>query len=222
MQSKTIFITAIDTNAGKTIVTGLLARYYKKNGFSVITQKLAQTGCKGISEDIIKHREIMSEPLNAFDTNGLTCPYVFEYPASPHLAARLENREIDLCMISKATRSLEKEFDKVLLEGVGGLSVPINDHVNLIDYLQEKKYPVILVAHGKLGSINHTLLSLEILKIRDINLLGVVYNKFIAESEIILNDTAEVIKKTMTKDFSNAFFIEIPFMENWGDIDFPL
>ena len=76
------FISGIDTDAGKSIVTGVIARTLAGKGVRVITQKFIQTGCVGISEDILKHREIMGIPPQEVDKDGTTCPYVMTYPAS--------------------------------------------------------------------------------------------------------------------------------------------
>ena len=108
----------------------------------------------------------MSEELNEFDKNGLTCSYIFKFPASPHLSAKLENAEINSAKIFSATTELEKHFDYIILEGVGGLMVPLNENEILIDYISKNNYPLILLTSGKLGSINHTLLSLEAIKKR--------------------------------------------------------
>ena len=78
----TFFITAIDTDAGKTITTGLLAAYMKSLGLDITTMKLAQTGCVNISDDITTHRFLMSEPLSNDDVNGASCSYLFKFPAS--------------------------------------------------------------------------------------------------------------------------------------------
>jgi len=220
MHKKNIFISAIDTNTGKTIVTGLLARYFKKQGLKVITQKMVQTGGKGISDDIRMHREIMKESLNHFDVAGITCPYVFEYPASPHLSAGMEGKTIHTEEIYKSTRELEKNYDVVLIEGVGGLYVPLNKQQYVIDYVEEKKYPVILVTNSKLGSINHTFLSLEALKNRHIELSGLVYNQFPADSEIILKNTSDLFRDFLTQNNPDSWFVEIPFMKHWTDIEF--
>lgn len=217
---KIIFISAIDTDAGKTVTTGLLARYLKKTGLKVITQKIAQTGDKGISQDIRRHREIMNEPLNDYDIKGITCPYVFEYPASPHLSASLEGKTINTDNIHKSTLELKQHFDVVLIEGVGGLHVPLNNNKNVIDYIEEKKYPVILVSHSKLGSINLTLLSLEVLKNRNIQLVGLVYNQHPADSDIILKNTSELFQDILMHNHPQSWFVEIPFMKYWIDIDF--
>ena len=208
MKNKTIFITAIDTDAGKTVFTGLLARFLNLNGKKVITQKLVQTGCERTSEDIMKHREIMGLPVLEIDKDGTTCPYVFKYPASPHLASEMENKEIDLELIATATKKLEASFDYVLLEGAGGLHVPMNKKIKIIDYIEEKNYPVILVTNAKLGSINHTLLSLEAIKRRNLNLLAVAFNHFNPGSDIILKDTKEILRNHSELYFPKSKFIE--------------
>jgi len=164
MNKKVIFISGIDTDCGKTIVTGLLAKFLQKTGKKVITQKLVQTGCSEISEDIETHRKIMNIGLLEEDKNHLTCPYIFQFPASPHLSAKIENTEIDIDKILNSTNKLLEKFDIVLIEGAGGLLVPITSNYSTIDFIAKNKYPIILVSSSKLGSINHTLLSLELIK----------------------------------------------------------
>ena len=154
-----LFISGIDTNVGKTVATGMIAKALAKAGKKVITQKMIQTGCEHVSEDIEAHRQIQGLPFTDEDTQGLTCPYIFTYPCSPHMAAAKDGRRIDLETITQATRRLRETYEYVLLEGAGGLMVP-NDMESLtIDYVKEQAYPLILVTSGKLGSINHTLLS---------------------------------------------------------------
>jgi len=199
----------MEDGIGKTITTGLIALYFKKQGLKVITQKIVQTGCKKVSEDIIKHREIMGEDLNKFDLQGLTCPYIFKFPASPHLAAKLENKEINPEIIFNATKELEKHFNLILLEGVGGLQVPLNKHLTLIDYIAEKGYSLVLVTSGKLGSINHTLLSLEAIKNRNIELKAIVFNNYFSNNEVINTDIKDFFKKYLSVNFPKTQFFEI-------------
>ncbi len=208
MKSKTIFITAIDTSVGKTYYTGLLAKYLKSQGINVITQKFVQTGCDGISDDIIEHRRLMGESLNEFDKDGTTCPYVFKYPASPHLAAELEGKIIDTEIIFNSTKKLEESFDLVLLEGAGGLMVPINENTTILDYIEEKRYPLILVTNAKLGSINHTLLSIETIRYRNMKLLALAFNYFNSESELILENSKKLFRNYMKVNFPSSLFIE--------------
>ena len=173
------FICGIDTDVGKTYATSLIAKHLRERGVNAITQKIVQTGVTGpISDDVAMHRKIMGMPLTEQDLNGDTCPYIFHLPASPHLAARKESQEIYSHRITEATEKLLEHFDVVLLEGAGGLNVPLRDDLLLSDYVAERNYPMILVTSGKLGSINHTLLTLESAALRRIPCLGMVYNHF--------------------------------------------
>lgn len=210
MRQTTIFITATDTGAGKTIFTGLLARTLKQYGYSVITQKTVQTGSEILSDDIKTHRMLMGEQINDYDTEFVTCPYVFRFPSSPHLSASLENKTVDVERIYKSTLILEEHFDYVLIEGTGGLHVPLKPDLLLSDYIKDRNYPVFLVTHSRLGSINHTLLSLEAIKQRDIKLLGIALNSFNPENNIIYNDTKQVILEYLEKMYPRAALFEIP------------
>lgn len=204
------FISGIDTDAGKSIVTGVIARTLLHKGVNVITQKFIQTGCVGISEDILKHRDIMGIEPQEVDKEGITCPYVMTYPASPHLAAEIDGVNIDLDVIYQATEKLSAQYEVVLLEGAGGLYVPVTRDYMTIDYIQEHDYPLILVASSKLGSINHSLMSLELCRMRGIDLRYVVYNDFPNDSEIIKDDSITIIRDYLGKYFPDCMLLELP------------
>ena len=189
------FISGIDTDAGKSIVTGVIARTLLQKGVHVITQKFIQTGCVGISEDILKHREIMGIPPQEVDRDGTTCPYVMTYPSSPHLAAEIDRVEIDVERIHRSTEKLVAAYDVVLLEGAGGLYVPVSRQYLTIDYIQEYKHPLILVSSSKLGSINHTLMSLELCRLRGIEVAYVVYNDIPTHSQWSQKDSITSIRQ---------------------------
>lgn len=200
IRSRVYCISGIDTDIGKTIVTGLLAKSCLKHGIQTITQKIVQTGCIGLSEDILRHRQIMGIELQAADYAGLTCPYVFPVPCSPHLAAQLENQKIDCNVIRKATASLLTQFDLVLFEGAGGLFVPLNEEETLIDYFEAEKYPLILVSSSRLGSINHTLCALALARSRDIDVVAIIYNRFEGTDPRIEEDSKKIFTKYMEKN----------------------
>ncbi len=208
--AKIICITGIDTDIGKSIVTGMLARFLLDAGKKVITQKLCQTGCEKVSEDILTHRKIMGIDLQEVDRQGLTCPYIFPEPCSPHLAAQLAGQEIDCNRISRATTKLAEDFDYVLLEGVGGLLVPLLMDYTLIDYIQERNYPQILVSCSRLGSINHTLAALEISKSRGLDTLGIVYNRFMDSNDNIAKDSSKVFLHYLDKNGFGKRVIDMP------------
>jgi len=188
-RGKVICISGIDTDIGKSFAVGLLARYLLQAGYSVITQKICQTGCLGIAEDILTHRKLMGIELTEDDTSGLTCPYVFSKPCSPHLAAKIEGRAIECDTIERATEELAAKYDYVLLEGAGGLMVPLQEDLLYVDYLSLYQYRHVLVSSCRLGSINHTLLSLESYYSRKLDLRGIVYNCCNVDDEIIAQDS---------------------------------
>ncbi len=198
--SRVYCISGIDTDIGKTIATGLLARSSESKGVRTITQKIVQTGCTGISEDIIRHRQIMGIELQPVDLNGLTCPYVFPVPCSPHLAAKLDNRTIDCNVIRRATASLLDQFELIFLEGAGGLFVPLNEEETFLDYLEKERYPLVLVSSSRLGSINHTLSALELARLRNIEVAAILYNRFAGTDPRIEQDSREVFSRYMQKN----------------------
>lgn len=204
------FVTGIDTNIGKSIATGWLAKQLFDCDRSVITQKLVQTGNNGYSEDIELHRKIMGIDFTEVDKKGLTAPVIFSYPASPHLAYRIDNQNLDLEIISKATEKLASQYDIVLLEGAGGPMVPLTTDLLTIDYIAQRAYPVILVTSGRLGSINHTLLCFEALLQRGMELYKVIYNMYPSTDKIIEDDTLQIIKLYMNKYFPSATLVEMP------------
>lgn len=213
MSGQIYFVSGIDTEIGKTYATGFLAKLWTEQGKKVITQKLIQTGNADISEDIEKHREIMGQGWFQEDHEKLTMPEIFSYPASPHLATRLDNREIDFQKIENATQTLAERFEIVLLEGAGGLMVPLTASLLTIDYVAQHHFPVILVTSGRLGSINHTLLSLEALKSRGLKLKALVYNlKDESKDPLVSKDTSNYLKDYLTVHFPEAEWIELAKM----------
>lgn len=213
MSADIYFISGIDTGIGKTYTTGYLAKLWNAQGQQVITQKLIQTGNVDVSEDIHQHREIMGTGWLPEDESKLTMPEIFSYPASPHLATKLDGRDIDFAKIEAATQQLAEKFEVVLLEGAGGLMVPLTTELLTIDYLEQKKFPVILVSSGRLGSINHTLLSLEALKARGLSLYALAYNlNDESQDSLISKDTSEYLKAYLAKHFPEAQWIDIPVL----------
>ncbi len=213
MSGQVYFISGIDTSIGKTYATGYLAKLWQAAGQQLITQKLIQTGNVDFSEDIQQHRELMGVELLEQDHSKLTMPEIFSYPASPHLASQIDGRAIDFAKIKAATAALASQFDTVLLEGAGGLMVPLTTEMLTIDYIAAQQYPVILVTSGRLGSINHTLLSLEALKARQLQLYAIAYNlNDESQDALISQDTAAYLKSYVAANFPEAQWIDIPVL----------
>lgn len=127
------------------------------------------------------------------------CPYIFKTAASPHLASRLEHRKINLNKITNSFKLLSDKFDFVLVEGIGGALVPVDKNNLVIDIVKELNLPVLVVVQNKLGAINHTLLTVEALKARKINILGLVFNNYKNQNREILIDNTRIIE-ALTKE----------------------
>ncbi len=218
MDKKQVFaVSGIDTDIGKTIATGVLAYSLREQGCNVFTQKMVQTGCVDISEDILVHRQLMGIAPTEEDQCCLSCPYLFPTPCSPHLAAKLAGESIDPMKIAAATDALLKRYDLLLLEGAGGLFVPLTLKYTFLDYLQEYELPVILVSSPRLGSINHTLSALEVLQCRQIRLAAIIYNLhgFTEEMEkssdvyAMVTDSRKVMVHYLEKLYIDAEVIDL-------------
>lgn len=210
----TLCICGIDTGIGKSFATGLMARDLLYKGAKVITQKMIQTGCLERSADILIHRKLMEVGWLDVDEQNLTCPYRLSFPGSPHLAARLEDKTIDPDVITAATRKLEEIYDWILLEGAGGLLVPLTENLTLADYLVTLKVPLILVTSARLGSINHTLMSLEIIRSRKLELAGLVYNQFEGGPLEIMRDSYDTFSRALK---FYGFQDNIAVLPRWPD-----
>lgn len=210
MENKAIFITGIDTSVGKTYATGVLARSMKALGRSVTTMKMVQTGCEEISEDIEMHRRLMGIPLSQQDIDGITCPYLFKYPCSPHMAAAMEKKEIIPITISIGIDQMKKYYNQILIEAAGGLMVPLNFDMLTIEYISQYQAPVVLVTNGKLGSINHTLLSLFACAQHNIKILAVIYNQYPKIDAKIEENTYQYLERYISHNYPGTQLLVLP------------
>ena len=217
------FVSGIDTGIGKTAVTGLMARSLASAGRDVITVKLVQTGNAGHSEDIDAHRLICGGVRFPEDGAGLTAPQIFKFPSSPLLAAGLEGCMVDLAAITRAVDACAARHELVLVESAGGLDVPLTEDRLAVDYAAERGWPLVLVTCGRLGSINHTLLSLEAAKARGMSVAGVVHNWFEGADPLIDRDTPETTRRYLACWGFPPVVVRVPrfdFAGPYPDVDF--
>ena len=223
MKGRAYFVSGIDTGVGKTMVTGLMARSLSGAGRDVITVKLVQTGNEGFSEDIEVHRAICGGMRFPEDDEGLTAPQIFKFPSSPLLAASLENRTVDVGKIVSAVRRCAERHEIVLVESAGGLDVPLTDDLLSVDLAAREGWPIALVACGRLGSINHTLLSLEAAKSRGMQVAGVVWNWCDGADGRIDADACETVLRYLLKMGFPPVVVRVPrFVVTgpWPAVDF--
>ena len=159
---KRIFVTGIGTDIGKTVVSAVLVEALKADYW-----KPVQTG-SFFSRDTVEVKRIVSNTKSQFHPES----YLLKQPMSPHAAAELEGVEIQMDQIR-----LPDTKNHLIIEGAGGLMVPLNKQYFMIDLIQKFNADVILVVKNYLGSINHTLLSIDVLKNRVVNIMGIVINE---------------------------------------------
>lgn len=169
MQSRGVFITATDTGAGKTAVTAGIAAVLRGRGVDVGVFKPVSSG--GAAD-----AQFLTKAAGVTDALDLVNPVRLAAPLSPNVAAELEGRQVLLEPIVDAYNSLSRLHDTVLVEGVGGLLVPIRDDFLVADLADRLDLPLLLVARAALGTINHTMLTLEAAKTRNLKTRGVIYN----------------------------------------------
>jgi len=180
-----IFVAGTDTSVGKTHVCGLLLDFLRKNGSDAGYQKWAATGPEFPPADLAECLRMAGLSLEPALVSSQVV-YHFALPASPHLAAEQEGKVIDPALIRARYQERLACHDLLIVEGVGGLMVPLNRELLLVDLLRELKIPTLVVAKSGLGTINHTLLSLEALRHRDIPVLGVVLSDATDEEDALL------------------------------------
>ena len=215
------FVSGIDTGVGKTVATGLMARHLANRGIDAITVKMVQTGCDGFSEDLGEHRRLCGVSQLPEDCEGLTSPQVFKFPASPLLAARLEGASVDLGLIRSSVAECARRRDVVLVEGAGGLLVPLAGDVMSADFAAGEKWPLVLVTCGRLGSLNHTLLSLEAAASRGMSVAGVIYNWCPDADPTIDADTENEVRRGLRRLGFDAPVVRVPRLDgDIPDVDF--
>jgi len=159
--SKTYFVTGIDTEIGKTIVS------------SILVEKLKADYWKPVQSGDLHHTDTMKVQGYISNSKSVFHPEGFRLtePMSPHASAAIDGVEIKLTDFT-----IPKTDNHLIIEGAGGLMVPLNDQDMIIDLMQKLAIPVILVSKNYLGSINHTILSIEMLRMKGIELVGVIFN----------------------------------------------
>ena len=163
------FITGTDTGVGKTVATAVLGVLLQKQGYSVGFMKPVQ--CGGRDAQWLKKILQLNDPLK--DIN----PCFVAEPLSPHLAFPRAKQQIDIAKIIAAYQELQKKYDIVLVEGAGGLMVPLAEHYFVAGLARELNLEIIIVSRLGLGTINHTLLTIEQARGRGLSVKGVVFSK---------------------------------------------
>lgn len=179
-----VFVTGTDTDCGKTIIAGGIARALHKKGFNVGVMKPVATWGNPARELGSRHRWISEDALHlrqaaaTSDSLDLINPLCYKAALAPWVAARLERKTVDTDRIMNAYRQLCGRHDFMVVEGVGGIMVPLKREFFVIDLIARMRLAAIVVAHPNLGTLNHTLMTVTMLKNAGIPLAGVVMNNY--------------------------------------------
>lgn len=194
---KGLFITATDTGVGKTMITGAIARILTDEELQVGVFKPIATGCgRGTYGLVSADAEYLSMCINNVDPVTIINPVSYETPAAPIVCEHRENRPVDFEAVSSIYQSLCQRKDIVLVEGIGGVRVPISDGVDVLTLMREFSLPVVVVARPNLGTINHTLLTVDAIRAAGLFVAGIVINGFNTATAGVAEETvAEVLRK---------------------------
>jgi len=211
-----LFITGTGTGVGKTIVTAGLLRKLRRAGEDAVSMKPVQTGAERedgifVAPDLHVHWEA-AELVPPPDEHPLMAPYLYEPACSPHLAARSAGHYPDIAHIKACAVLLLGRHSFLLVEGAGGVLVPLDEEHTMRELMAALGFPVLLVALAGLGTINHTLLSLEALRHAGLNVRGVVLNEAVPEPDASIREDN---RDTLERLGGLPVWGPIPYNQSW-------
>jgi dethiobiotin synthetase len=172
-------ITGTDTAVGKTLVAGAIANWFHRQGHRVAVCKPAATGCVRRREGLVSEdAEFLAHCAEARHPLDLICPQRYVEPLAPAVAAERAKQPLDWESIERSIKLMSRDSDVMIVEGVGGLVVPMDEKHTFLDVAAWLKLPTVIVARPNLGTINHTLLTLNALRSRGVKVAGVVVNRY--------------------------------------------
>jgi len=193
---KGIFITGTDTGVGKTVIAAGIVGLLKESGIDVGVMKPIQSGAiKKNNRLISPDAEFLMRAGGIKDRRDLIVPFSADAPLSPNIAFKLKNRKIRPEKIFNSFSTLSKKHDFMIVEGIGGISVPILDNYLVIDLIKDLGLPAVIVARAGLGTINHTLLTVKAAKDKGIEVAGIVINNYPKMPGICEKTNPEIISK---------------------------
>jgi len=235
VKSISFFVTGTDTGIGKTIITAGICRALKSKGYNIGVMKPVASGGR---EDIIFLRRQcgfsrilpgiltgtnnprMKRQTSVKDSLNLINPYHFRKPIAPAFAAQLEHKKIKIPKILSAYRKLRESYDGLIIEGAGGLLVPLNGKYLIADLIKEMNLPIIIVTRPILGTINHTLLTINSAKKYRLKIAGFIVNYY---AKNIKKDWTEQLSPAVIEKISGVSYLgEIPFIDEINRPPIPL
>ncbi|MGC8741624.1 MAG: dethiobiotin synthase [Candidatus Sumerlaeaceae bacterium] len=172
-----LFVTGTDTGCGKTIVTATLARALAQRGIDVGVAKPFASGLDPNSPEQSSDILFLQRAAQLSERLDEVCPVRFRLPLAPANAAPLEHKAVDIAGALAAMTRYGKKHEVVLIEGIGGAAVPLTEEYLVSDFVRELGLPCLVVARSALGTINHTILTVEHLRTKGVKVAGVIFNR---------------------------------------------
>ena len=174
---KGFFVTGTDTGVGKTVIAGGLAAMLKSQGLDVGVMKPVATGGKEIDGRIISEdAAFLMNMIDCQDPYDLVNPVCLAPALAPTVAARLSNKVIDMETVWKSFETLRAKHEFMIIEGIGGLLVPLSENFYVVDMAKRMNLPLIIVSRSGLGTINHTLLTISCALNKGLKIEGIIIN----------------------------------------------
>jgi dethiobiotin synthetase len=212
MPTQGLFITGTDTGVGKTVVTAAILAWLRHQGLKPGAMKPIETGV-----DSECSSSANSDALFLMECGGIeddlthVCPIRLKTAVSPYQAGLIENRTLEPETILSAYRALSSKHDWMLVEGIGGVRVPITRNYGVVDLIRDLGLPTVVVARYQLGTLNHTLLTLDTLKQNGIPVKGVIFNRCGPEAP----DTLEQAQPSLIEELSGTKVLgELPYIDH--------
>ena len=204
------FVTGTDTGVGKTLVSAALIHSLCDKGLRVSGMKPVASGCVETGHGLRNEdADQLLSAANVVADYDLTCPYRFLPPVAPHIAAEEQGVVISSDHIVECYQRLESSCDAVVVEGVGGWQVPLDEWKNLSDLAIELGLPVVIVVGGRLGCINHALLTAESVMASGLSVAGWVFNQIDPDMQQV-----DAVKETLQARMPGILVADIPWQEN--------
>lgn len=213
MMPRGVFVTGTDTGIGKTLIAGALARVLRSEGIDIGVMKPVETGCRTRKGRLLPaDGEYLRIAAQARDPLSFVTPYCFRSPLAPRAASLLEKKKVDFKTILKAYDHLRERHSFLIVEGIGGLMVPLTARSSVIDLILLLDLPVLLVARSGLGTLNHSLLTLDVGARYGIRFFGVLFNQTQPSKTLADRTNVDILSEKMDVPFLGS----LPYFRKTG------
>ncbi len=191
-----LFVTGTDTGVGKTVVSAAIAVALRRRGLRVGVCKVAATGCERRREGLVSEdAEYLAHWADSRHPLDVVCPQRFSEPLAPAVAAERAGTTLDWAAIRASLDTIAADSDVMVVEGVGGVLVPMDDGHTVLDLMRALMLPAVVVARAGLGTINHTLLTVGAIRAAGVPVAGVVVNRYPAEADVATETNVDAIER---------------------------